>query len=209
MVASAVGLAAILSALSADLARVVSARTHAQAAADAAALAAAQELLVPSALSPSEVAEDYAARHGATVIECRCERSSDDVLVGVELPVTLPFVGRVSTVGARARAVVESAEMLGLDPGFAAGLRCLFSKVAGLTIVSGFRTHAEQAQLYAEKPQLAAPPGHSKHEVGLAADLGYPSETAREHAHAEAPSCGLGFPVSHEPWHIEPIGTEG
>jgi hypothetical protein len=44
------------------------------------------------------------------------------------------------------------------------------------------------------------------HELGLAADLGFPTDQAREHAHASAASCGLQFPVDYEPWHIEPLG---
>jgi hypothetical protein len=183
------------------------ARTRAQTAADSAALAAAQELVAPSATSPAEAAEQYARRHGAEVTECRCEAGSNDAYVAVELRVSLPFLGGERSVVAEARAVVDPREMGGLDPAFAARLRCLFAKVSGLSIVSGFRTHEEQAALYEEKPQLAAPPGHSMHELGLAADLAYPSEEARIRAHSEAPPCGLEFPVPYEPWHIEPIGA--
>jgi hypothetical protein len=206
-VASALGLAAILSTLSADLARVATGRVRAQTAADAAALAAAQELVVPSARSPREVADEYAGHHGATVAECRCEPGSEETLVKVELAISLPFLGGARTVGAEARAVVEPSGLAGLDADFAARLGCLFAKVPGLSIVSGFRTRAEQAALYAEKPDLAAPPGHSMHELGLAADLGYPSDQAREIAHSSAFSCGLEFPMSYEPWHVEPTGV--
>jgi secretion/DNA translocation related TadE-like protein len=207
IVATTIGLAAILSALSADLAHVAVARTRAQTAADAAALAAAQELIVPSAKTPAEVAEDYAGRHSAEVTECRCSADANEVIVAVQIEVALPFLGGERRVGAEARAVVEPLEMAGLEPAFASRLRCLFAIVPGLSIVSGFRTHAEQAALYEEKPDLAAPPGHSMHELGLAADLGFPSEFARDLAHASAGSCGLEFPVSYEPWHIEPIGV--
>jgi hypothetical protein len=205
-VAAALGIAAILAALSADLARVATARTRAQTAADAAALAAAQELIVPSSRSPAEVADEYSQRHGAVVSDCRCSPGADEVVVAVELSVTLPFLGGERRVVAGARAVVEPFEMAGLDPAFALSLRCLFAQVPGLSIVSGFRTHAEQAALYEEKPDLAAPPGHSMHELGLAADLGFPSDEARGRAHSVAPTCGLEFPVSYEPWHVEPSG---
>jgi hypothetical protein len=208
VVASALGLAAILSVLSADLARVAKARVRAQTAADAAALAAAQELLVPTAMSPAEAAADYASQHGASVAECRCERGSEEARVRVELVISLPFLEGDRTISAEARAVVEPSEMAGLDAAFVARLGCLFAKVPGLSIVSGFRTHAEQAALFEEKPGLAAPPGHSLHEVGLAADLGYPSEKAREMAHRSASSCGLEFPMSYEPWHVEPLGID-
>lgn len=207
IVAATIGLAAILSALSADLARVATARTRAQTAADAAALAAAQELIAPSSLTPAEVAQEYAQRHSAEVIECRCRLGSDEVFVAVQAEVSLPFLGGERLVPAQARAVVEPLEMVGLDPQFATRLRCLFAIVPGLSIVSGFRTHEEQAALYEEKPDLAAPPGHSMHELGLAADLGFSSEATRDLAHALAGSCGLVFPMSYEPWHIEPIGA--
>ena len=207
IVASTIGLAAILSALSADLARVAIARTRAQTAADAAALAAAQELIAPSSLTPTEVAEDYAERHDARVTECRCRLGSDEVFVAVEAEVDLPFLGGVRHVWAQARAVIDAPELVGLNPEFASRLRCLFANVPGLSIVSGFRTHAEQAALYEEKPELAAPPGHSMHELGLAADLAFSSESSRDQAHSSAGSCGLEFPMSYEPWHIEPIGV--
>ncbi|MGH2692004.1 MAG: Rv3654c family TadE-like protein [Actinomycetota bacterium] len=209
VMAAALGLAAILSALSADVSRVATARVRAQTAADAAALAAAQELVAPSSTSPAQAAEQYAGRHGAAITECNCDPGSDEALVTVELEVSLPFLGGERTVSAEARAVVEASKMAGLVPAFAARLGCLFAKVPGLSIVSGFRTHAEQAALHEEKPALAAPPGHSMHELGLAADLGFPSDTARALAHSAAPSCGLEFPVSYEPWHIEPIGIHG
>ncbi len=205
LVVAALGFTAILALLTADLARVAFARTRAQTAADAAALAAAQELLVPSLVSPRAVAEEYAGRHGADVTRCECDAASDEAVVVVELPVSLPFLGRESRVRAIARAVVEPAGVAGLDPMFASRLGCLFQKVPGLWIVSGFRTREEQAALYEEKPDLAAPPGHSMHELGLAADLGYPSEAAGSKTHAVADSCGLEFPVSYEPWHVEPL----
>jgi hypothetical protein len=206
VVAAALGLAAILSTLSADVSRMVTARTRAQTAADSAALAAAQELIAPSSLSPAEIAEEYAERHGAELTECACDSGSDEALVTVALRVSLPFFGGERVVGAQARAVVEPMEMAGLDPAFAARLNCLLAKVPGLTIVSGYRTRAEQAALYEEKPGLAAPPGHSMHELGLAADLGYPSDAASALAHLSAASCGLEFPMSYEPWHVESVG---
>ncbi|MGH2711906.1 MAG: Rv3654c family TadE-like protein [Actinomycetota bacterium] len=207
IVSAALGLGAILAALSVDLSLVIGARVRAQTAADSAALAAAQELIVPSALSPGKVAQEYASRHGAEVTDCDCRTGQDEVLVSVSVAVNLPFFGEDKRVIAQARAVVEPQETAGLASFFATRLQCLFAKVPGLTIVSGFRTHAEQAALYDQKPELAAPPGHSMHELGLAADLGYPSDAARDRAHVAAPSCGLVFPVSHEPWHIEPAAS--
>jgi secretion/DNA translocation related TadE-like protein len=205
VVSVALAFAAIFAAFSADVVRAAGARARAQTAADAAALAAAQELVVPSGRAPEQIAEDYATRHGARIVTCRCTPEGDDVVVVVELDVRLPLLGQTRTVRAAARAVVAAPPgSEGLQPYFIARLGCLFDRVPGLWIISGFRTRAEQAALYQEKPGLAAPPGHSNHELGLAADLGYPSEAAQGSAHAAAPGCGLEFPVSYEPWHVEP-----
>ena len=199
--------ATMLTAFAADLSRASVARGQAQVAADAAALAAAQELAVPRASEPAEVAAAYAERNGARLLSCACPIGGREATVTVALQVDLPFLGQSRTVRASARAVVAAPPgSEGLQPFFISRIACLFEAVRGLWIVSGFRTHAEQAALHAEKPHLAAPPGHSNHELGLAADLGFPSEHARNEAHAAAPGCGLEFPVSHEPWHIEPAG---
>lgn len=206
MVMAALALATVLTAFSADVSRVVEARARAQAAADAAALAAAQEILVASGPSPAEVAAEFADRNGARLIECRCEPGSGDAVVTVELEVSLPLLSQTRLVTASARAVVAAPPgSQGLQPFFAARLSCLFAAVPGLWIVSGFRTHAEQAELFEQKPGLAAPPGSSNHELGLAADLGYPSEAAERSAHQRAAGCGLEFPVAYEPWHVEPL----
>jgi hypothetical protein len=52
-----------------------------------------------------------------------------------------------------------------------------------------------------------APPGHSNHNHGLAADLGFGSDAARKWVHDNAAKYGLGFPLSNEDWHIEPISA--
>lgn len=72
-----------------------------------------------------------------------------------------------------------------------------------IRIGNGRRTNAEQTKLYAQKPGLAAPPGKSNHEYGLAADL----EGDMALAHRLAPMYGLFFPMAHEPWHIEAVGV--
>ena len=144
-------------------------------------------------------------RNGAVLVGCRCEPGSGEAVVTVRLGVDLPFLGQSRVVHGTARAVVavpQGAE--GLQLFFVARLTCLFDRVNGLWIVSGFRTRAEQAALFELKPDLAAPPGHSNHEQGLAADLGFPSDDAQRNAHAEASACGLEFPVDGEPWHVEP-----
>ncbi len=207
MVVAAVALAGIVAAFSADLSRVVVARARAQTAADAAALGAAQELLIPSGTSPEQMARDLADRNGALLVGCRCDPGATEAVATVEVEVELPLLAQTRTVRASARAVIAAPPgSEGLQPFFASRLACLFDAVDGLWIVSGFRTRAEQAALHEAKPDLAAPPGSSNHELGLAADLGYPSEEVERAAHVRAFSCGLAFPVPHEPWHVEPIG---
>lgn len=99
-----------------------------------------------------------------------------------------------------------------LNPDFRARLLALVRASGGkVGIGSGFRSHDEQARLYKEKPQLAAPPGHSNHERGMAADLTGDLELA----HQLAPQFGLTFPMwgpanksgKKEPWHVEPVGA--
>ncbi|KRE13462.1 hypothetical protein ASE63_18490 [Bosea sp. Root381] len=103
----------------------------------------------------------------------------------------------------------------GLDAAFAESLRKLREAVPGLTITSGFRTYEQQARLYAEKPHLAAPPGRSQHERGLAADLAYNgSGQLPAWVRAEAAKFGINFPIANrarnpEPWHAEPVGGRG
>lgn len=77
----------------------------------------------------------------------------------------------------------------------------------GFRVGSGFRSHAEQARLHALKPRLAARPGTSKHERGLAGDLKFASAESAQWVHRNSRKYGLTFPMSYEPWHIEPIGV--
>lgn len=100
----------------------------------------------------------------------------------------------------------------GLDAAFAESLRKLQAAVPGLTVTSGFRSYDQQAKLYAEKPNLAAPPGRSQHEKGLAADLAYNgSGQLPAWVRERAAEFGISFPLANrarnpEPWHAEPIG---
>jgi secretion/DNA translocation related TadE-like protein len=203
---AALSFATVLVVFTADLSRASEGRGRAQLAADAAALAAAQELALPSGRAPAELAAGYASRNGAVLVACRCETGTDEAVVTVEVDIGLPFLGQTRVVRAVARAVVAAPPGTdGLQPFFVSRLACLFERVDGLWIVSGFRTRAEQATLFREKPDLAAPPGHSNHELGLAADIGFPSAAAQQAAHAHALACGLEFPVDGEPWHAEPL----
>lgn len=100
----------------------------------------------------------------------------------------------------------------GLDPTFAQAIEALIAASGGrLSIESGFRSDEQQQQLWDAavqkygSPEAArkwvAPPGHSNHNRGMAVDLG--GDTAL--AHELAPRFGLVFPMSWEPWHIEPV----
>lgn len=92
----------------ADLGRVLTARSRARTASDAAALAVAQELAVPSGLDPQTLAADYAAANGARVVACTCEAGTWDAVVEVEVAVgDLRLVPGSPVVRARSRAVVE------------------------------------------------------------------------------------------------------
>ena len=111
----------------------------------------------------------------------------------------------------------------GRDPGHATGLADPLTQalsamlgaapVGAITINSGFRSPERQAQLYeealakygseAEARKWVAPPGNSRHNHGLAADLAYRDDAARAWAHENAPRFGLNFRLGHEPWHVE------
>lgn len=106
------------------------------------------------------------------------------------------------------------AQFAGLQPDFAFRLNQMIQASHGaLYITSGYRDDALQAKLYADaikkygSPEAAskwvAPPGHSNHNRGLAADLGGDMAVA----HQLAPMFGLYFPMSWENWHVEPIST--
>lgn len=109
----------------------------------------------------------------------------------------------------------------GLDETFRNALSALIAgappELAGqIGIQSGFRSPERQAELYQQalakygSPEAArkwvAPPGKSNHNHGGAADLSYGSDAAKKWVHDNAGNFGLGFRMSHEPWHIEPAG---
>ena len=96
----------------------------------------------------------------------------------------------------------------GLEPTFWSRLGQANSalKAAGLgtfTVSSGYRTRAQQAALYKQKPGLAAPPGKSKHELGMAVDINLTKKQLRW-LQANAKRFGLYQPMSYEPWHWQP-----
>jgi Transglycosylase SLT domain/D-alanyl-D-alanine carboxypeptidase len=71
-----------------------------------------------------------------------------------------------------------------------------------LVVVSGFRSDAEQAELFARHPdpRWVAPPGHSLHRCATELDLGPSSAYGWLLAHA--PSFGFERRYSWEPWHF-------
>lgn len=82
---------------------------------------------------------------------------------------------------------------------------------AGYTIgiTDAWRSYESQVQVKKEKPNLAATPGKSLHGWGIAADLNYYGVNDAENwVHAHAVQYGLEFPMSYEPWHIQPINIK-
>jgi secretion/DNA translocation related TadE-like protein len=112
--AGAMVLVAVLSLFCVDLLRAIEGVARAQTGADAAALAAAQELALPSGVDPAAIAGDYAGRNGTTLISCACRPSSTEAVVEVEVSVPFVLLGGSRTIHAAARAVVEG---LGRAPG--------------------------------------------------------------------------------------------
>ena len=109
--AALLSVALVLAMGAADLARVLTSAARAQTAADAAALAAAQELAAPSSrdLSPADIAAAYAARNDANLTACSCEAGGTEAVVTVRISVgPLLFAPDDRVVTARARAVVQA-----------------------------------------------------------------------------------------------------
>jgi hypothetical protein len=99
-----------------------------------------------------------------------------------------------------------------LDPRFAQSLQGLIAAQGGggISPFSGFRSIERQRQLWEASDKsghMVARPGHSQHNFGRAVDLRFADDAARSFAHANAAKYGLNFPMSYEPWHIEPIGA--
>lgn len=114
--------------------------------------------------------------------------------------------------------------MSGLDAQFEMSLEAMFQDAPqevrdGLRIGSAYRSEQTQKALWDAavqkygSPEAArkwvAPPGRSKHNAGLAADLKYLDPAAREWVQENAARYGLAFPMEHEPWHIEAAWARG
>jgi len=110
VLAAGMGVALVLTLGVADLGTVLTARARARSAADAAALAAAQESVLPTGVDPAALASDYAARHGAVVVTCACAAGTLETVVEVRVVVDdLSLVPGSHAIDAVARAVVDVA----------------------------------------------------------------------------------------------------
>ena len=203
-------LALVLSGFVVSVGGVAADRARAQLAADAAALAAVAESATYGHGDPETAARDFARINGARLVNCLCAAGATASQVTVA----------VGDVEARARAVfdpsrvapVASAE--GMHPVLASSLERLLAAADGVvSVVSGHRSSAEQASLWAEALETygtaeaaddwVAKPGTSMHELGLAVDLGGDVErAARIVAELGLP---LHRPLPNEPWHFELI----
>jgi secretion/DNA translocation related TadE-like protein len=108
VIAAGVGMALVVAMGASDVGRALIARSRAEAVADLAALAAAQDLALPSDVEPTSSAERYATANGARLVSCSCPAGSSEAIVTVALDVEgflLPVADR--EVIASARAVVD------------------------------------------------------------------------------------------------------
>jgi hypothetical protein len=212
--AGLIAVVVLMSTVSGAVASAVSARSRAQLAADAAALAAIAEVSPYGGNAPLLVARRYAELNGADLIECLCDSDASAMQVTVEL----------NGARASARAVIDT-EMLspttpaavdGLHPELEAALDRLVQESRGrVWLVSGLRSSEHQALLWEQavdrygSAELAddwvAPPGSSMHERGLAVDLG--GDLGLATALIEKLDLPLWRPMEHEPWHFELVGS--
>lgn len=193
------------------VANVVADRARAQTAADAAALAAVAEAALSGSGDPRAEAARFARLNDAVLDRCLCGAGATAAQVQVSL----------GAATARARAAFDPERVLPaalpagrLHPLLAAAIdRLVVLSDNRVFVVSGLRSSAEQSALWADAvrehggPEAAddwvARPGTSKHELGLAVDLGGDLALARELiARFGLP---LGSPLQNEPWHFELI----
>lgn len=134
-----------------------------------------------------------------------------------ELQGAFEVASRVSEMGRRKQDEID--RLRSMTQGSSTGLNKVFleqyeayNRARGnkFHIISGWRSTAKQAVLYAKylagTGNLAARPGTSNHERGLAIDHG-PHSTAADRAVAR--QFRLHYPVRGEPWHVEPFADGG
>ena len=108
VVAAVILITLVLSLGVADVARVLVARSHARTAADAAALAVAQELLLPTGADLVEIAVRYATLNGAGLTRCDCLVGTYEATVAVAIVVDgFLLISGSRSVSALSRAVVD------------------------------------------------------------------------------------------------------
>lgn len=104
----------------------------------------------------------------------------------------------------------SSSAVTNMTPDLRVKLGRLFAMNPALSLSSGWRSIEQQKKLYAlykaGKGNLAAKPGTSNHEYGLAADIGPKSQYGWLAANARG--VGLVRPMAAEPWHWEPPGAK-
>lgn len=95
-----------------DTAVLLLARSQAQVAADAAALAAASELIPGASGDPTSEAARFAAANGGSVVFCLCAKGAREAVVKVRVPVQFLLINRLGAgeVGALAKADVQLSE---------------------------------------------------------------------------------------------------
>ncbi|HEX2294039.1 MAG TPA: D-alanyl-D-alanine carboxypeptidase family protein [Actinomycetota bacterium] len=198
----------------AEVGGAASAKARAQTAADAAALAAVAESSPSGDGRPVEAAADYAERNGARLVKCYCETGATAMQVVVSVDGVLAEARAVMDPALLAPATLGSTD--GLHPDLAAAVAELTGASFGrVWVVSGFRSHERQADLWADAlrehgsaeaaDDWVARPGTSLHEKGLAVDLGGDLDEAVRLV--EELGLPLHRPLAHEPWHFELIGS--
>lgn len=125
--------------------------------------------------------------------------------------VALPGAGGVPAPASAAPTHVTG-KLDGLSPELLAKLDAVGRELGQpIDVISGNRTFEEQSRLYDAyrngTGNLAAPPGHSNHERGAAADVyvGGVALASVPGAAQIAERNGLHFPVGGEAWHVEQI----
>jgi soluble lytic murein transglycosylase-like protein len=181
-----------------------------------------------AALVATRIARETAHRNGARDVGVTVSPRTAPVRVTVTVGDPIPGPGR-ALIGGRARATAEPSGP-GLGDGTYSGplaqrdgermrpdVALAFDRLADaaraaghrLSVVSGFRTDAEQARLFAAHPdpKWVAPPGRSLHRLGTELDLGPPS--AYGWLAANAGRFGFLRRYPWEPWHFGYVRSPG
>lgn len=105
-----------------------------------------------------------------------------------------------------------NAKLSGLNPEMLNNFKGMVQEYGETTgknviVTSGARDSKEQEALYKKNPKLAAPPGRSLHEFGLAMDVNS-TDLNRLEELGLMKKYGFTRPVGGEPWHMEPAGIQ-